>query len=127
MKRISIILLGLVIVFALIYLSKWYMYISALDGQSNKWYKEEYVEKEFKGKIKYIQMFDENPYKIIISIDDGSEFEISYGVTCVDDEFNNFVTIGDSVMKEKGTKVIKFIKTDRRNKVFELNFCDKFK
>ena len=55
--------------------------------------------------------------KIIISIDDGSEFEISYGVTCVDDDFNNFVTIGDSVMKEKGTKVIKFIKADRRNKV----------
>jgi hypothetical protein len=61
--------------------------------------------KEFKGKIKYIQMFDENPYKIIISIDDGSEFEISYGVTCVDDDFNNFVTIGDSVMKQKGTKL----------------------
>lgn len=127
MKRILIILLGLVIVFALIYLLKWYMYISALDDQSDKWYKEEYVEKEFKGKIKYIQMFDENPYKIIISIDYGSEFEISYGVTCVDDDFNNFVTIGDSVMKEKGTKVIKFIKADRRNKVFELNFCDKFK
>ena len=41
------------------------MYISALDDQSDKWYKEEYVEKEFKGKINYIQMFDENPYKII--------------------------------------------------------------
>ena len=65
MKKISNILLGLVIIFALIYLSKWYMYISALDDQSDKWYKEEYVEKEFKGKINYIQMFDENPYKII--------------------------------------------------------------
>jgi hypothetical protein len=34
-------------------------------------------EKNLKAKLKYIQMFDENPYKIIISIDDGSEFEIS--------------------------------------------------
>lgn len=103
------------------------MYVSALDNQSDKWYKKEYIEKEFEGKIKYIQMFNENPYKIIVSINDGSEFEISYGVTCVDDEFNNFVKIGDSVIKEKGTKFIKFIKLDKRNKVFELNFCDKFK
>jgi hypothetical protein len=52
--------------------------MSALDDQSDKWYKGRVYRKEFKGKIKYIQMFDENPYKIIISIDD-SEFEISYG------------------------------------------------
>ncbi len=103
------------------------MYISGLDEQSDKWYKEEYVEKEFKGKVKYMQMFDDNPYKIIISIDDGSEFDINYGVTCVDKEFIDFVEIGDSVFKRSEEKAIKFTKDDKKSKIFELNFCGKFK
>jgi hypothetical protein len=57
-------------------------------------------------------------HKIIISIDDGSEFEISYGNLCRW-WFYNFVTDSNVC---KGTKAIKFIKTDRRNRVFELNF-----
>lgn len=127
MKRRNIIVVSIFLIILLISSCKWFQYKKALEEQANEWYEEEYVGKQFIGKIKAINPHEDNPYKVVISIDDTSEFDINYGVTCVDYAFNEFVAVGDSVFKNCGSKFIKFCKPDNHCKEIELNFCDKFK
>ena len=98
-----------------------------MDEQADEFYRNEYVNKSFSGKIYNIVEYDYNPNKIVLSIDDGTEFHLTFGVTCVDNEFNEFVKKGDSVHKISGSKYIKFCKPYGQCKDIELNFCDKFK
>jgi hypothetical protein len=102
-------------------------YKKALKKQARDSYDNEYINKSFRGKIRRIIEQDNDPFKVVISIDDTSEFHISYGVTCVDQLFNDFVAEGDSVFKTSGSKYIKFCKPDKRCRDIELNFCGRFK
>ncbi len=99
-----------------------------MDEVNEVWYKKEYVGKKINGVLKSINQFDNNPFKVVLVITNkGDEFDISYGVTCVNKEFIDFVQVGDSVFKMRGEKAIQFCKSNSNCRDFELNFCNKFK
>ncbi len=127
MERKNIIVVSIFLIILLMGSCKWLQYKKALDEQAREWYEKEYIGKQFIGKIKAINPQEDNPYKVVIRIDDESEFDINYGVTCVDYSFNEFVAEGDSVFKKSGSKYIKFCNPDNHCREIELNFCDKFK
>jgi len=127
MMKQKTIVLSVFLVILLMGSCTWWRYKKALEEQAREWYDKEYIGKQFIGKIRSINQHESNPFKVVISIDDTSEFHISYGVTCVDQMFNEFVAEGDSVFKTAGSKYIKFCKPDKRCQEIELNFCNKFK
>lgn len=99
-----------------------------MDEVNQYWYEKEYVGKEIKGVLKSITEFNDNPFKIVLGIQNNQqEFEITYGVTCVDREFRDFVQVGDSVFKTQGEKLLRFCKSNSVCREFELNFCNKLK
>jgi len=110
------------------YVLFWYEYTNSIYEGGLAWYKKEYVGKKISGVLKTIDQFNNNPSKVVLSITNkGEEFDISYGVTCVEKEFVDFVQEGDSVFKTSGEKLMRFCKTNGNCRNFELNFCDKFK
>jgi hypothetical protein len=128
MKRLVIILLVVVFGLLVIYLGFWYRYKKSMDEVNRDWYEKEYVGKEIKGVLKSITEFNDNPFKIVLGIQNNQdEFEITYGVTCVDKEFRDFVQVGDSVFKTQGEKPLRFCKSNSNCREFELNFCNKLK
>ena len=128
MKRLVIIMLVGVLGLLIIYLGFWYKYKKSMDEVNRDWYQKEYVGKEINGVLKSINEFEDNPFKIVLGIQNNQEeFEITYGVTCVDKEFRDFVQVGDSVFKVKGEKPIRFCKSYNVCREFELNFCNKLK
>jgi hypothetical protein len=128
MKRITIIICLVAIGLLGIYLNYWYRYKKSMDEVSRNWYEKEYFGKEIKGVLKSITEFNDNPFEIVLLIkNEGEEFDVRYGVTCVDKEFRNFVQVGDNVFKMPGEKIIRFCKTKNSCKEYELNFCNKFK
>jgi len=99
-----------------------------MDKVSRNWYEKEYLEKEIKGVLKSITEFNDDPFKVVLGIQNKQdESELIYGATCVDKEFREFVQIGDSVFKTQGEKTIHFCKLNDSCREFELNFCNKFK
>ena len=99
-----------------------------MDKVSRDWYEKEYVGKEIKGVLKSITEFNGDPFKVVLGIQNKQdEFEVTYGATCVNKEFKEFVQIGDSVFKTQGKKIIQFCKPNDNCREFELNFCHKFK
>ena len=113
--------------FLLYYLNFGCRYIKELRRAKKHWYENKYIKRDIKGVLTSIKQFEDNPYQVVLSIKNyGEEFEINYGVTCTNDEFNNFVAVGDSVFKVAGERVINFCKPQKQCKNFELNFCGKF-
>jgi hypothetical protein len=127
MNRKNIIIFSILFILLLMGSCTWWRYKKALNEQAREWYEKEYIGKKFVGKIKAINLYEEHPFKVVIRIDDESEFDLNYGVTCVDLMFNEFVAEGDSVFKTAGSKYIRFCKPDKRCREIELNFCGKFK
>jgi len=128
MKRLTTLLLVGALGILGFYLSFWYRYKKSMDEVNRDWYEKEYVGKEIKGILKSITEFNDNPFEIVLSVkNEGEEFNISYGITCVDKEFRDFVQEGDSVFKMQGEKPLRFCKPNSNCRDFELNFCNKFK
>jgi hypothetical protein len=126
-KQTIFFILGAFVLFAIFYLWPWFQYSQAINEQEDEWYQNDYINKSFSGHVYRIDEYNYNPNKIVLTIDDGTEFHFNYGVTCVDDAFNEFVEKGDSVHKISGSKFITFYKPNGQSKDIELNFCDKFK
>jgi archaellum component FlaF (FlaF/FlaG flagellin family) len=126
-KQTTFLIFAAVILVGIFYLLPWFQYSKAIDKRTDDWYTNSYIKKSFSGRIKSISNYDSNPNKIVLLIDDGKEFDITYGVTCVDKDFIEFVKQGDSVYKVAGSKYITFAKSHGQRKDIELNFCDKFK
>ncbi len=127
MKRLAIILLA-VVGLLVIYLSFWYRYKKSMDEVNREWYEKEYVGKRINGVLKSITEVNDNPFKIVLGIQNNQEeFEITYGATCVDKKFRDFVQVGDSVFKIQGENTIRFCKSKSNCREFELNFCGKLK
>jgi hypothetical protein len=126
-KQTIFLILAALALLVIFYLWPWFQYSQELDKQADEWYQNEYINKSFSGHVYRITEYNYNPNKIVLSIDDGTEFHLSYGVTCVDKEFNKFVEEGDSVHKISGSKFITFCKPQGECKDIELNFCDEFK
>ena len=125
MKRLMLIVIVVALGF---YLNFWYRYKKSMNEVNSDWYEKEYVEKEIEGVLKSITEFNDNPFKIVLGIQHKQdEFEITYGVTCVNREFRDFVQLGDSVFKIRGEKSLRFCNSKSTCKEFELNFCDKLK
>lgn len=128
MKKKVLIIFSIAVCLIGFYAYYWYRYKSSMDEVNRTWYEKEYVGKEIKGVLKSINEFNGNPFEVVLTVkNQGDEFDISYGVTCVDREFVDFVEIGDSVIKSLGEKVMRFCKTENNCKDYELNFCNKFK
>ena len=125
-KSIIYVILGALFLLGLFYLLPWFQYSRALDNQADEFYKTEYIGKSFSGRVSYIHHQNEDPHKVVISFDDSTEFDITYGVTCVDDNFNAFVKIGDSAFKNANSKLIRFCKTANNCKDIELYSCGEF-
>lgn len=122
-KILFVIALNLIIIFIFFQ----YRYKISIEKSNRDWYEKQYVEKAIKGTLKSISEFNGNPHKVILGIQNNKEeFEITYGVTCVDKMFRDFVQVGDSVFKIKGEKTLLFCKINSNCKEFELNFCDKW-
>ena len=126
-KQTLFLVLTALLLFAIFYLWPMYRYSKALDKQADEWYQDEYVNKSFFGRVYSINEYNYDPHRIVLTIDDTTEFHLSYGVTCVDNDFTSFVSEGDSAYKKAGSKFITFVKSQGQRKEFELNFCDKFK
>lgn len=128
MKRPILISLIVALIILIIYLGYWYRYKESMDKVNRNWYEKEYVGKEIKGVLKSITEFNDDPFKIVLGIQNKQdEFKVTYGATCVDKGFRDFVQVGDSVFKTQGKKTIQFCKTNGDCREFELNFCNKFR
>lgn len=107
-----------------IYICYLALYAKYLSDAKQRWYEREYVNKEINGVLRSIEEFDKDQFEVVLSIkNQGEPSNIRYGVTCVNQEFIDFVVVGDSVLKERGSKTIKFCKTRSNCKEYELNFC----
>ena len=112
----------------LYYAFQQYLFYRSTEEQSNNWYITEYKLKEINGTLSDLTFSDRDSTKVVISIKNRGEiFELSYGATCVDTSFLNFVEIGDSVFKAKNSKFIKFC-SKKLNicKYYKINFCGEF-
>lgn len=119
--------ISIVLLLVGVYACFWYSYHRALKEQGKRWYKEEYIEKSINGKVKSIWRYYEDPFQVVVSIkNENDEYDTSYGLTCVDEDFISFVAVGDSVSKMQGEKTIQFCKKQGLCKDFELNFCGEF-
>jgi hypothetical protein len=127
MRKGVLILLALILLLGLGCAYFLYRYNLAIDESAGRWYEKEYLGKRIEGVLASITEFEGNPYKVVIGIrNKGDEFELSYGNTCLDEEFYSFVGVGDSVFKAKNEKALRFCKQNGQCKAFELNFCGRF-
>ena len=122
------VIIGIVAIALLVYVGMWVWYNQSIQESNEEWYKTEYVEKTLNGKVISIDEYRGNPKKVTISIKNrGDDFEVTYGVTCVSEEFKDFVKPGMSVQKDKGELVIQFCNEFKECESFELNFCGEFR
>ena len=127
MKRYTYILLGVLFLIALPYIIFLLKYMKALNDDSKRWYKTEYLDKGIQGVLTDLVIYKEKPYEVLLTIDDiNSEFDINYGVTCVSDEFIQFVETGYKVYKIPGDKMMKFCRDTTTCGEFELYTCNDF-
>ena len=122
-RKSNMLLISLLLIILFIVSCKFWQYKKALNKQRKQYYDTSYIGKQFSGRIIPIDQFEHNSYTAVLGIDDSTEFDINYGVTCVDQKFNDFVAVGDSVFETVGSKYIKFCKSDKRCREIELNFC----
>lgn len=105
----------------------WALYLYRLNTAIYEHYEKGYIQKGFAGYVSSIASYDDNPYKIVLSIKpEGDDREIVYGVTCVDKVFRDHVAIGDSVFKKPDELNINFCSKQKGCKGFRLNFCGEF-
>lgn len=110
-----------------IYFIQLYQYDNSLTIISKDWYENEYVQKEINGRIKQINHFEDQPFKVTITIEnEGDHYDLTYGVTCVSELFNTFAKVGDFVYKMKGNQVMKLCKANQECIFWEIDFCGKF-
>ena len=123
-KILQIIIASFLILSVIVYAGFWFFYIKELKLERDKFYINEYVNKSFNGELKSIDQYDP-PYKIVLGIETNFNKQIVYGVICVNDEFNSFVSVGDSVTKKAPSEEISFIKKKNGSmRKFKLIFCD---
>jgi hypothetical protein len=120
-----IILFGVILGVIIVFFYPWFRYRESINEVNAMWYEEEYLGKEIIGVLKSMNDFDNDPFKVVLSIkNQRDEFDVTYGVTCIDKNFRSFVSPGDSVFKSSGSKTIRFCKSQPKEcKNFELNFC----
>lgn len=120
------VLLGIVVIS--IYFIQLFRYDNSLIIISEDWYENEYVHKEINGRIKQIKYFDDHPFKVTITIEnEGDNFDLTYGATCINEQFNELVKERDVVYKMNGNRAMKFCKANKECMYFEIEFCAKFK
>lgn len=106
----------------------WLIYYLALRDQEKKWYKSEYLDKEFDGIIieigdySYNSTFQKEFISLTILTKDRNQPEIHYGMLSFKKEplLKTFILKGDSVYKNKGEKKMTFKKPNGQVKQFEL-------
>lgn len=103
-----------------------YNYYSALKDQEKEWYKTQYVDKEFIGKIKEITDYSYNPSfskKFIgLTILINGTTEVHYAMLNFKKQplLKTFIKVGDSVYKKAYDKSIIFKNSSGQIKTFEL-------
>ena len=115
------IVLTLLAIGLLCYLGYIYKYKLALDDQYDDFYKNEYLNKQFRGTLK--EIYNRGTYKKVITIKTSYD-EFSYGQICTTEDFNNFIAVGDSVYKDSLSDKVYFKKANGQLKTYKLNFCD---
>lgn len=115
------IVLTLLAIGLLCYLGYIYKYKLALDNQVDDFYKNEYLNKQFRGILK--EIYNRGTYKKVITIKTSNE-KFSYGQICTTEDFNNFITVGDSVYKDLLSDEVCFKKANGQIKTYKLDFCD---
>jgi|GEM_PF-5598480 len=119
--KVVLIFLGIGLIY---YLGFMYEYKTVLDRDSEayNWYKENYLNKNIKGIVNTIINYGEG--KKVIEIKMAKNEIIKYKSICTSDEFNHFVSKGDSIYKDSLSEFIYFKKSNGKLKSFKLDFCD---
>jgi hypothetical protein len=112
------------IVLMLLYAIFWLIYVIKLSSANEEWYQERYVNQEISGNIESITESSYDPNLVILVIKNSiDQNELTYGTICMDTPFRDYISIGDSVHKNRGTEQIFFCKGTDECKQFELDFC----
>lgn len=111
-------------VLILFYAGFWLIYANKLSSANEEWYQERYVNQEINGNLKSITGYSNDRNLVILVIKNSiDQRELTYRTICMDTSFRNYISVGDSVHKNRGTKKIFFCKGAGECKQFELDFC----
>lgn len=112
------------IIVLLLYLVLGWIYEHTLSSANKKWHQERYVNQEIRGPPKSINGYPQNSNLTVLVIKNAiDQKELTYGTICLDTTYKNYISVGDSVHKNRGTEKISFCKGTGDCKQFELDFC----
>ncbi len=121
MKSIIFIIIGLILLYAIF----WLIYAYKLSSANEEWYQERYVNQKISGNLKSITGYSYDPNLVILVIKNSiDQNELTYSTTCMNTLFRGYISVGDSVYKNRGTEKIFFCKATGESKQFEFNFCE---
>ena len=83
---------------------------------------EEFINKKIRGHLSAIVKYKQD--KVVLGVDNHEEFELTYGVLCIDTAFLKNVHEKDSVYKDIGEDFLNFINKDGKRTRLKVVFCD---
>lgn len=93
-----------------------------INQESEKFINEKFIIKKIRGNLSAIVKYKQD--KVVLGIDNHEEFELTYGVLCIDTAFLKNVHEKDSVYKDVGEEFLNFINKDRKHTRLKVVFCD---
>lgn len=101
-------------------------YYLALDSQNKEWIEQEFKPKIIKGTVKSFQEDGDNGNTFHILLIKNNNETVSYGlVSCEENKsFREFISVGDSIIKDSMSLKIIIIKKTVAPKEFGLIFCN---
>ena len=92
------------------------------NRQSEMFINEKFINKKIRGHLSAIVKYKQD--KVVLGIDNHEEFELTYGVLCIDSSFLKTLQEKDSVYKDIGEEYLNFIKKDGKFFRLKVVFCD---